>query len=150
MTTGCSSSRSLLSLPAKPHQPRSFPFPKKEFGKNVILKSCFQPSWFTKWPWLHYNQGQDTEFCFICMKASSESKIQCASNSEAAFITAGVSNWKDASAKFVKHQSSSCHRESVLKMVTLVVASHTLRVNWKLTKPVIAYEGIFLPLCTVT
>ena len=49
------------------------------------------------------------------MKAS----LEGASNSEATFITARFSNWKDASVKFVKHQSSSCDREFVLKMVTL-------------------------------
>ena len=85
----------------------------------MIVKRCFQPSWFVKWPWLHYNEAQDSVRCLTCMKASLEHKLQWASNSEAAFITAGFSNWKDASAKFAKHQSSSCHKEAVLKTVTL-------------------------------
>ena len=123
MATGSSSSRLSSSLPAKPHQPWSFHFPKKELGRNVIVKRCFQPSWFVKWPWVHYNEAQDSVFCFTCIKASSENKIQWASNSEAAFITAGFSNWKDASAKFAKHQSSSCHRESMLKTVTLPITT---------------------------
>ena len=38
---------------------------------------------------------------------------------EQTFISTGFSNWKDAIAKFTKHESSQCHKESVLKTVTL-------------------------------
>ena len=60
-----------------------------------------------------YNEAQDAVCCFTCIKASLEHKLQWASNSEAAFITAVFSNWKDAFVKFLKHQSSSCHKEAV-------------------------------------
>ena len=29
------------------------------------------------------------------------------------------SNWKDATAKFAKHEGSRCHKDSVLKTITL-------------------------------
>ena len=36
------------------HKPRTFPFSKRKFGKETVVKRSFQGSWFTKWPWLHY------------------------------------------------------------------------------------------------
>ena len=32
-----------------PNQPRRFKFLKREFGNSIIVKRCFQPSWFNKW-----------------------------------------------------------------------------------------------------
>ena len=40
-------------------------------------------------------------------------------NLDKAYITNGFSNWKDACASFRKHESSNCHKESVLKVETL-------------------------------
>ena len=36
-----------------------------------------------------------------------------------AFVSKGFSNWKDANGKFAIHASSKCHKEAILKMVTL-------------------------------
>ena len=41
------------------------------------------------------------------------------SNLEQTFISTGFSNWKDATSKFNKHESSQCHKEAVLKTITL-------------------------------
>ena len=38
---------------------------------------------------------------------------------EQTFISSGFSNWKDATAKFAKHEGSRCHKDSVLKTITL-------------------------------
>ena len=38
---------------------------------------------------------------------------------EPTFISTGFSNWKDAAGKFAKHECSLCHKDSVLKMITL-------------------------------
>ena len=38
-----------LKLPEKPHQPRHFKFPKREFGKKNPVERSFQSSWFDKW-----------------------------------------------------------------------------------------------------
>ena len=40
-------------------------------------------------------------------------------NAESAFLVKGFTNWKDATVKFSNHESSKCHKEAVLKMVTL-------------------------------
>ena len=37
-------------IPTKPHQPLSFNFPKRSFGKKRTVERSFQPSWFAKWP----------------------------------------------------------------------------------------------------
>ena len=57
--------------------------------------------------------------CFICAKASSEKKIHWSLNADLAFISAGFSNWKDATVKFTNHALSKCHEEAVLKTITL-------------------------------
>ena len=38
---------------------------------------------------------------------------------EPTFISTGFSNWKDVTAKFSKHEGSLCHKDSVLKTITL-------------------------------
>ena len=53
----------------KPHQPLSFSFPKREFGKTIIVKRSFQSQWFIKWQWLHYDQSRDLAFCHMCVMA---------------------------------------------------------------------------------
>ena len=40
-------------------------------------------------------------------------------SSDAAIVSRGFSNWKDACVKFNNHQSSSCHMEAVLNIVAL-------------------------------
>ena len=42
-----------MELPSVPHQPKSFDFPKRSFGKKVIVKRSFQASMFDR-SWLHY------------------------------------------------------------------------------------------------
>ena len=51
----------------KPHQPKSFRFPQREFGKTVVAKRSFQPQWFDRWSWLHYDEDKDLAFCFTCV-----------------------------------------------------------------------------------
>jgi len=76
-------------ISAKPHQPIiSFEFPERDFGKQVVVKSC-QSAWFAKWPWLHYRKV----FCHTCVKAFKELKVPDR-NAEDAFVTRGFHNWK--------------------------------------------------------
>jgi hypothetical protein len=103
----------------KPHQPRNFKFPQRNFGQKTVVKRSFQSSWFNKWTWLHYVEDKDLALCFACYKAKVENKLNWASNADEAFISKGFSNWKDASVKFANHESSNCHKEAVLKVVTL-------------------------------
>ena len=116
---GPSSAIDLSCLPAEAHQPRKFAFPKRSFGKKVVVNRSFQPSWFEKWPWLHYIESNDAVLCITCAQASVQKKLQWSSNSDLAVISKGFTNWKDATVKFAIHASSKCHQEAVLKMVTL-------------------------------
>ena len=101
------------------HQPRVFDFPKRTFGKKVVVYRSFQPSWFDKCPWLDYTENEDDALCFTCAQANQQKMLQWSSNSDLAFISKRFTNWKDATVKFGIHASSKCHKEAVLKMVTL-------------------------------
>ena len=41
--------------------------------KNVIPGS-YQHSWFSKWPFIHYNEAEDTVICHSCMNMFKEKK----------------------------------------------------------------------------
>ena len=104
---------------SKPHQPLvNFKFPYREFGKQKLVKRAFQHSWFAKWKWLHYEEDMDKAFCYNCIQAYKEDKLR-ASNLELAFISKGFNNWKDASVKFKEHESSNCHKDSMIVTVDL-------------------------------
>ena len=103
----------------KPHQPTSFHFPQREFGKTAVQKRYFQPQWFKRWSWLHYDEERDLAFCFTCVVAYKQKHLHAVPCLEKTFLSTGYSNWKDAVSKFTKHESSRCHQKSVLKTCTL-------------------------------
>ncbi len=76
----------LDNLPESPHQPLSFNFPKRKFGKKTILERSFQASWFDRWTWLHYNEAEDCVHCFLCLKAVKLNHV-AAKKDEAAFVS---------------------------------------------------------------
>ena len=122
MAASCSSvsaDHEARGIESKPHQPKKFSFPKREFGTATMVRQSFQPSWFDKWPRLHYCEDSDSVSCFTCMQANSENKLHWSLNAESAFITAGFTNWKKASERFNNHETSKCHKETVLHMITL-------------------------------
>ena len=51
------------------HQPRKFKFSENVVLKNneVVVTRSFQPNWFDRWTWLHYNEENDSVCCFICI-----------------------------------------------------------------------------------
>ncbi|XP_062517927.1 zinc finger MYM-type protein 1-like [Corticium candelabrum] len=120
----------------QPYQPLNFDFPKRPFGKKAEL-SCFRPSRFYQWPFLHYHEADDVVFCHLCVKALTLKPIK--SKPDPAFVstlahtevgcwsiivfigkvTRGFSNWKDATTGFKNHVKSACHREAVEVLVTL-------------------------------
>ena len=51
-------------------EPKKFNFPNKKFEKTKVIMRSFQPSWFEKWPWLHYNESEDSVLCHTYAKAS--------------------------------------------------------------------------------
>ena len=79
---------------------------------------AFNVTWFDKWPWLHWDASSQCVFCHICVSASRQKKLR-ALFADAAFISRGYQNWKDATVTFRNHEKSSCHKESVEKLITL-------------------------------
>ena len=55
----------------------------------------------------------------LCVKAYSENKLNSVNNLDSTYISSGYTNWKDACVKFPNHESSRCHKDAVLKTVTL-------------------------------
>ena len=67
----------LPDIPDQPHRPAAtFIYLKREFGKKIIVRRSFQPSWFTNWPWLHYCKDSDVVFCHTCVSALRQKKMQ--------------------------------------------------------------------------
>ena len=108
-----------VPFPDKPCQPRNVIFPKKSFGKSVQKEYSFQVRWFDSWKWLHWDDGKKAVFCHTCTLAWHSGKLTFSKNAEAAFITKGFQNWKDATRLFRNHEQSKCHTEAVEKVVRL-------------------------------
>ena len=104
--------QSLEKTPAAeaPNQPSSgYTFPKRKFGgANRSFQSC----WTKQFPWLHYNESNDSAICWFCMRAGETQQLK-SSKSEDSFISRGDTNWKNATAGFRKHESTDCHKEAV-------------------------------------
>ena len=110
----------------KPHQPKNFSFPKREFGTSTVVRRSFQPSWFDRWLWLHYCEDKDAVLCFTCMRASTEYRLKWSLSAESTFISTGFTNWKKASDKFTTHEASKCHKEAVLRVQTLPATTKSI------------------------
>ena len=104
-------------IPEKAHQPLLH-FPMRSFGKQ---QRAFCPSWYNKYPWLHYLEADDSVVCFYClvaeMRGLSSSAAVRNKSADDAFIRTGFSNWKKALEKFEKHQSSLSHRDAIDQVV---------------------------------
>ena len=46
-----------------PFQPKKSEFTRKKFNSQFC---SFQSTWFTSFPWLHYDEESDSVLCFIC------------------------------------------------------------------------------------
>ncbi len=110
---------SLPDIAAEPNQPGpSFVFPKCQFGKKVVVKRSCQADYFRTWPWLTYDEQKDAVFCHTCVMALKAKKMTL-KRGDAAFVSKGFSNWKDATISFKKHESSLCHKEAVQLVIVL-------------------------------
>ena len=101
------------------HPDSNFDFPETistENTQNGIKerKRKASPDWFKTWDWLHYEISKNAVFCFVCKKAC-QNKTLLGQRIEAAFVFNGISDWKNATAKFAKHQESKYHIEAVEK-----------------------------------
>ncbi len=77
------------------------------------MNRSFQPSWFNKFSWLHYDVTLDSAYCFTCCKAFKQGKVRLTGVAESAFTINGFTNWKDATKAFTKHGASSLHMQAV-------------------------------------
>ena len=115
----------VISLPDEPHQPKNYEFPKRSFGHTNPTMRAFQGSWFSKWPWLHYDASLDLAFCFTCAKTEEQGKLR-SGNRDPSFLSKGFSNWKNGTESFKRHEKSKCHSEAVEVMVILPKATQNI------------------------
>ena len=59
---------------SKSNQSVNFKFPRDD-KKGGNYGRSFQSSWFNTHKWLHYDEGNDTAFCFICLKAKENQSL---------------------------------------------------------------------------
>ena len=71
-------------------QLRSLKFPQHKFSQEIVVKRSFQPKWFDRWPWIHYDECSDAAFCFLCVKAYCQNKLD--SCSTLVYIATGYTN----------------------------------------------------------
>lgn len=96
-------------IPESPHQPVLLSFPLRKFGDQ---QRAFSASWYHKYPWLHYQEGNDNVLCFYCMVADKRGlPVSC--NKDDALSKTGFNNWKKALERFEKHQNTTSHRDAV-------------------------------------
>ena len=86
MKSSHSSGKEIYISPNPHHPEESFKFPKRSFGKTKIDELSFQPSWFVKWPFLHYDEVADRVFCHTCMKAFKEKKMKTTKKGDPSFV----------------------------------------------------------------
>ena len=102
------------TIPSIPHQPQTFNFPKRSFGKSKIVERSFQPGWFQKWPFLHYDESNDSVFCHVCTMSFKLKRMKSSTRADPAFVTRGsrgFHNWKDATMAFRNHAMLRQYRQ---------------------------------------
>ena len=57
-------------------------------GRSVVLR-LFQQSWFTQWPFLHYDESNDLAYCHTCVMGFKQKKMRAA-KADPAFVSAAV------------------------------------------------------------
>lgn len=124
MASSASDSAASTSDPG-PHQPRSFTFPSRSFGKKTVVSRSFQSKWFDKYKWLHYDEAMDAAYCYTCRKADEQNKLK-SKYKDSAFISRGFTNWKDGTVGFAKHEGSDCHKEAIQVMEVLPRTTHNV------------------------
>ena len=85
-STSASLQTSTLAID-KPHQPLSFPYPKRPFRKTTIVHRSFQSAWYSSRSWLHYNETNDTVLCHLCAGAAARSDMVTPRNCDTAFVS---------------------------------------------------------------
>ena len=82
------------------------------------MKRSIQHSWFQKYPWLHYEEKNDSAYCFNCVNAYKQKKLKV-SGADTCSISTGYTNWRDGLTRFGDHCNSHCHRDATITTVDL-------------------------------
>ena len=78
---------SLPTLSDEPHHPKAgFAFLKRSFGKLKPVLCSVQSHWFSSWPFLHYDEGQDV-FCHTCVTVFKLDQMKFTNNAANAFVS---------------------------------------------------------------
>jgi len=76
-------------LDKRPFQPSVDKISPQRVGTNNPRILRFQPSWFQRYPWLHYRADLHGVLCFVCSRADSLRLVDLAMKREPAFMSAG-------------------------------------------------------------
>ena len=72
---------------SKPHHPAAgFQFPTRSFGKTKVVHRSFQFTWFSQWPFLHYDEAKDVVYCHTCLMALKQERLM-SKNADPAFVS---------------------------------------------------------------
>ncbi len=97
-----------------PFQPDSSVVPPMRRDKRCYY---FQNHWFAAFSWLHFDIQSKRVLCFYCASACKQGIILRSTKTETAFTVDGFANWKKGKEKFIEHEKSDLHRESVMKLM---------------------------------
>ncbi|CAF4270051.1 unnamed protein product [Rotaria sp. Silwood2] len=82
--------------------------------KSTNDKRSCQLGWFNKHDWLSYCQSNGKVYCYYCRKAyQSGYHPQVNKMSDYSFTVRGFNCWKNALAKFERHENSQCHTDCI-------------------------------------
>ncbi len=77
-----------MPVPPSPHRPNAnFKYPKRPFGKKNVVHRSFQPSWFGKWSFLHYDETSDVVYCHTCLLMFKEKKVLTSTKADRSFVS---------------------------------------------------------------
>ena len=111
----------------EPKQPRRYQFPKRSFGKKSVIYRSFQPAWFDRWKWLHYDSSRDLAFCFTCIKAIKTGKTKLSGNmNDSSLIFNGFHGWKEAVRCLNTHEQTSTHKKAVELLINIPETTHDI------------------------
>ena len=69
----------------------------------------FQSSWFTEFPWLHYDPSVLGILGYYCSVAHKLDLVDIAHNRDDGFCAIGYKNWKNAKQRFTAHAKAPSH-----------------------------------------
>jgi len=97
----------LPEIISTPNQPKML-FPSKTYARK---ERRFKHEYFSKYPWLHWNNRNEVVFCYICRNVTALGFRLMYGKDEIAFDVKGFSNWKEPLTDFKNHEESAKHRE---------------------------------------